>query len=62
AYGGHFEGIFELDLDTTDADGYNTIDLTTWFSEVFAILDGGSENEHGYVPKFTVPDNGVAAS
>jgi hypothetical protein len=60
AAGGLFVGIFELTLDTTDANGELTLDLTDYFSEIYAIADGGSDGTTGYVAQFEKPEDGTA--
>jgi len=45
---GHI-GTFTLLLDTTDASGLLTIDLTTWFKTVETVTIGGSLAATGYV-------------
>ena len=58
--GGLYKGIFELTLDTTDANGELTLDLTSYFSKIYAISDGGSDGTTGYVPQFEKPSYGTA--
>ena len=60
ASGGIFMGIFELTLDTTDANGELTLDLTDYFSYIDAMVDGGSDGTTGYVAQFEKPADGTA--
>jgi hypothetical protein len=57
AAGGKFEGVFTLALDTTDANGLQTVDLTDYFSYVYAAWIGGEleATKTGYVMKVYKP-------
>lgn len=54
------KAIFELALDTTDANGELTLDLTTWFSYVHGITNNGSDGTTGYVAQYEIPATGTA--
>lgn len=53
-------GVFELALDTTDANGELTLDLTSYFSYIDGISDVGSDGTTGYVAQFEIPATGTA--
>ena len=57
-----YMGVFELALDTTDAAGNVTLDLTSHFSYIHAIVDGGSDAPTGYVLQYGIPATGTAIS
>jgi hypothetical protein len=60
AAGGVFRGIFTLALDTTDANGELTLDLTTWFYDLYGINVIGSTGTTGYVVEVEKPAAGTA--
>ena len=52
--------VFELALDTTDAAGELTLDLTSYFSYIDTIDIGGSDGTTGYVAEIEIPATGTA--
>ena len=60
--GGLYKGIFELVLDTTDANGEMTLDITSYFSKVYAVSIGGSDATTGYVVEVEKPAYDAALS
>lgn len=52
--------VFELALDTTDANGELTLDLTSYFSYVDTIKVCGSDGTTGYVAEMEIPATGTA--
>lgn len=53
-------GVFELTLDTTDANGELTLDLTSYYSYIDTIVVGGSDGTTGYVAEMEIPATGTA--
>jgi hypothetical protein len=53
-------GIFTLVLDTTDANGELTLDLTTWFKYIYGGVDIGATGTTGYVFQLEKPAYGTA--
>ena len=49
AAGGLYTGIFTLALDTTDANGELTCDLTSYFKYIYGAVDIGATGTTGYV-------------
>jgi hypothetical protein len=62
--GGLYKGFFTVALDTTDASGLQTLDLTSYFSKIYGISIVGelAATENGYQVKPYLPAYGTAIS
>ena len=58
--GGVFRGIFTIVMDTTDANGELTLDLTSYFYDLYGISILGSTGTTGYVVEVEKPAKGTA--